>query len=186
MWVERIVGKRKPLFSSHTWLRNFAASALIESKDRLINKKILREWKNGWLIGHVAPLWRSFSFHASLKYASTAAGRADVSPIAADGFSNFPRITRVCKDLRATAIRITVNSKGRAGIVKNRPSVVRAFARAGILRDRGASWHDLWIYLLKNWKFSLIEVSRMERACNWFARGGFARFVDFTHAESLF
>ena len=49
--------------------------------------------------------------------------RADVSPIAADGFSNFPRITRVCKDLRATAIRITVNSKGRAGMVKNRLSV---------------------------------------------------------------
>lgn len=31
----------------------------------MINKK-LREWKNGWLIGRVAPLWWSFSFHASL------------------------------------------------------------------------------------------------------------------------
>jgi len=58
----------------------------------------------------------------------------------------------------------------------SKESVVRAYARTGILRDRGASWRDLWIYLLKNWKFasSLIEFSRTERACNWFA-GGFAR-----------
>jgi len=51
---------------------------------------------------------------------------------------------------RFTCHRDTYYRKFEKTCWDSKESVVRAYARTGILRDRGASWRDLWIYLLKN------------------------------------
>lgn len=76
----------------------------------------------------------------------------------------FPANRRVCEDLRAIAIRIIVNSKGRTGIVKNR-------CPSACARTRG--YYAIVAYLgmtygyipLKDWKFASnpVKVSLWER-----------------------